>query len=173
MIHLGHNRSVGDIIAAALQEDADGIAISSYQGGHNEYFKYMIDLLKEKKLEHIKVFGGGGGVITPEEIVNLQNYGVSRIYSPHDGQSLGLEGIAQHMIEQTASTVKNGLKLRPDELSLQLQVKDEKAFSILSRLITLVEESKEEENAYLQKNSSIKGKQKRNCCRLYRDRRSR
>src|SRR5665213_4267730 len=80
VIHLGHNRSVEDVVRAALQEDADAIALSSYQGGHVEYFKYMIDMLKEKGAGHIRVFGGGGGTITPEEIKELQAYGVERIY---------------------------------------------------------------------------------------------
>ena len=85
VIHLGHNRSVDDIVRAAIQEDADGIAISSYQGGHNEFFRYMIDRLRESGAGHIKVFGGGGGTITPDEIKGLMDYGVERIYHPHDG----------------------------------------------------------------------------------------
>lgn len=82
VIHLGHNRSVEDVVRAALQEDADAIALSSYQGGHVEYFKYMVDMLKERGAGHIRVFGGGGGTITPEEIRELQAYGVERIYHP-------------------------------------------------------------------------------------------
>ena len=99
VIHLGHNRSVQEVVNAAIQEDAHGIAISSYQGGHVEYFKYMIDLLKEKDAGHIKIFGGGGGVIVPEEIAELHAYGVSHIFSPHDGQSMQLQGIINEMIE--------------------------------------------------------------------------
>ncbi|MFZ6748678.1 fused isobutyryl-CoA mutase/GTPase IcmF [Undibacterium sp. Ren11W] len=99
VIHLGHNRSVEEIVTAALQEDAQGIAISSYQGGHVEYFKYMIDLLKQRGGEHIKVFGGGGGVIVPEEIAELHAYGVTRIFSPEDGQRLGLVGMILSMIQ--------------------------------------------------------------------------
>ncbi|HTD04306.1 fused isobutyryl-CoA mutase/GTPase IcmF [Undibacterium sp.] len=99
VIHLGHNRSVEEIVTAALQEDAQGIAISSYQGGHVEYFKYMIDLLKQRGGEHIKVFGGGGGVIVPDEIADLHAYGVSRIFSPEDGQRLGLVGMILAMIQ--------------------------------------------------------------------------
>ncbi len=99
VIHLGHNRSVDEIVTAALQEDAQGIAISSYQGGHVEYFKYMIDLLKERGGSHIKVFGGGGGVIVPAEIQELHDYGVARIFSPEDGQRMGLVGMILHMIE--------------------------------------------------------------------------
>ena len=99
VIHLGHNRSVDDIVTAALQEDAQGIAISSYQGGHVEYFKYMIDLLKQRGGEHIKVYGGGGGVIVPSEIADLHAYGVTRIFSPEDGQRLGLVGMILSMIQ--------------------------------------------------------------------------
>src|SRR5438105_815864 len=98
VIHLGHNRSVEEIVAAALQEDVQGIAVSSYQGGHVEYFKYMIDLLKQRGGEHIQVFGGGGGVIVPAEIAELQGYGVARIYSPEDGQRMGLQGMIGEMV---------------------------------------------------------------------------
>ena len=99
VIHLGHNRSVAEVVSAAIQEDAHSIAISSYQGGHVEYFKYMIDCLNEQGAGHIRVFGGGGGVIVPEEIEELQKYGVARIYSPQDGQSMGLQGMITHMID--------------------------------------------------------------------------
>jgi methylmalonyl-CoA mutase len=98
VIHLGHNRSVGEIVEAALQEDVQGIAISSYQGGHIEFFKYMVDLLKERGGAHIQVFGGGGGVIVPAEIEELQAYGVARIYSPEDGQRMGLQGMINDML---------------------------------------------------------------------------
>jgi isobutyryl-CoA mutase len=98
VIHLGHNRSVDEVVTAALQEDVQGIAISSYQGGHVEYFKYMVDLLKSRGGEHIQVFGGGGGVIVPPEIRELQAYGVSRIYSPEDGQRMGLAGMIGEMV---------------------------------------------------------------------------
>ncbi len=92
VVHLGHNRSVEDVVRAALQEDADGIALSSYQGGHIEYFKYMVDMLRERGAGHIRVFGGGGGTITPEEIAELQAYGVERIYHPNDGMQHGPGG---------------------------------------------------------------------------------
>jgi len=98
VIHLGHNRSVKEVVDAALQEDAHGIALSSYQGGHVEYFKYMIDMLKEAGASHIKVFGGGGGVIVPAEIKELHAYGVARIFSPEDGARLGLQGMINDMI---------------------------------------------------------------------------
>jgi methylmalonyl-CoA mutase len=101
VIHLGHNRSVDDIVRAALQEDADAIAISSYQGGHNEYFRYMVDRLGEAGAGHIRVFGGGGGTITPDEIRALMEYGVERIYHPHDGMELGLESMIGDLIERT------------------------------------------------------------------------
>jgi len=103
VIHLGHNRSVDDIVRAAIQEDADGIAISSYQGGHNEFFRYVIDRLRESGAGHIKVFGGGGGTITPEEILSLMEYGVERIYHPHDGMELGLEAMIEDLIERTVA----------------------------------------------------------------------
>lgn len=100
VIHLGHNRSVHEVVTAALQEDVQGIAISSYQGGHVEYFKYMIDLLRQHGGEHIQVFGGGGGVIVPDEIRELQGYGVARIYSPEDGQRMGLAGMIADMVQR-------------------------------------------------------------------------
>ena len=98
VIHLGHNRSVGEIVNAALQEDVQGIAISSYQGGHVEYFKYMIDLLKQNGGENIQVFGGGGGVIVPAEIADLHAYGVAHLYSVEDGQKMGLQGMINDMV---------------------------------------------------------------------------
>ena len=101
VIHLGHNRSVDDIVRAAIQEDADGIAVSSYQGGHNEFFRYMIDRLRELGAAHIKVFGGGGGTITPEEIKDLMDYGVERIYHPHDGMDMGLEEMIVDLVQRT------------------------------------------------------------------------
>ncbi|HCD51896.1 MAG TPA: methylmalonyl-CoA mutase [Balneolaceae bacterium] len=100
VIHLGHNRSVHEIVNCAIQEDAQGIAISSYQGGHMEYFKYMIDLLKEHGAERIKVFGGGGGVIVKEEIDELHKAGVTRIFSVEDGSTMGLQGMINFMLEQ-------------------------------------------------------------------------
>ena len=103
VIHLGHNRSVQEIVDTAIQEDAHGIAISSYQGGHVEFFKYMIDLLKQKNASHIKVFGGGGGVIVPQEIALLHDYGVARIYSPEDGQTMGLAGMIEDMFSRCLS----------------------------------------------------------------------
>jgi isobutyryl-CoA mutase len=100
VIHLGHNRSVEEIISAAIDEDVQGIAVSSYQGGHIEFFEYMIDLLKERGAGHIKVFGGGGGVIVPEEVRALHNYGVCRIYTPEDGQAMGLPGMIEDLVSR-------------------------------------------------------------------------
>ena len=104
VIHLGHNRSVEDVVRAALQEDADAIALSSYQGGHVEYFKYMIDMLKERDAGHIRVFGGGGGTITPEEIRELQAYGVERIYHPNDGMHMGLVAMIEDVVRRAGQS---------------------------------------------------------------------
>src|SRR5437868_8638008 len=98
VIHLGHNRSVDEIVTAALQEDVQGIAVSSYQGGHVEFFKYMLDLLRQRGGAHIKVFGGGGGVIVPVEAAELHAYGVTRIFTPEDGARLGLQGMIDAML---------------------------------------------------------------------------
>src|SRR5256712_11148935 len=98
VVHLGHNRSVEEIVTAALQEDVQGIAVSSYQGGHVEFFKYMLDLLRERGGADIKVFGGGGGVIVPAEISELHDYGVTRIFTPEDGQRLGLQGMISEIV---------------------------------------------------------------------------
>src|SRR6185436_19524220 len=98
VIHLGHNRAVDEIVNCAIQEDAHGIAISSYQGGHIEFFKYMLDLLRQRGAGDIKVFGGGGGVIVPDEIRELHEYGVARIFTPEDGQKLGLQGMISEVV---------------------------------------------------------------------------
>ena len=108
VVHLGHNRSVADIVEAAIDEDADGIAVSSYQGGHLEFFKYMIDLLKERGAEHIKVYGGGGGVIIPEEVKELEEYGVAKIFTPDDGRTMGLQGMINLMIQAVDKPRTNG-----------------------------------------------------------------
>jgi methylmalonyl-CoA mutase len=102
VIHLGHNRSVADVVRTSIQEDADGIAVSSYQGGHLEYFKYAVDMLREQGAGHIRVFGGGGGTITAQEAAELEAYGVERVYLPGDGQQLGLEGMIADLIERTS-----------------------------------------------------------------------
>lgn len=116
IIHLGHNRSVAEIVECAIQEDAHAIAITSYQGGHIEFFKYMFDLLNEKGCGHIKIFGGGGGVILPEEIKELQNYGITRIYSPDDGRILSLQGMINDLLEKSDFELpvkESDLKLLP------------------------------------------------------------
>jgi len=123
VIHLAHNRSVAEVVEAAVQEDVNGIAMSSYQGGHVEYFKYMIDMLKERGASHIRVFGGGGGVIVPSEIQELHDYGVTRIYSPQDGMELGLVGMIQDMIarcegERPRIASDQLLQLSPERVAL-------------------------------------------------------
>ncbi|MDA9296257.1 methylmalonyl-CoA mutase family protein [Porticoccaceae bacterium] len=137
VIHLAHNRSVAEVVQTALQEDAQGIAISSYQGGHVEYFKYAVDLLKEAGAEHIKIFGGGGGVIVPEEIKELEAYGVERIYSPYDGQNLGLVGMIDDMIERCSLGTYTDVTVAAAELSNELP--DNRGRNNLSRLITAIE----------------------------------
>ena len=107
VIHLGHNRSVEEVVNCAIQEDVQGIAMTSYQGGHNEYFRYMFDLLKEKGAGHIKIFAGGGGVILPTEIKELQNYGIAKIYSPDDGRKMGLQGMINDMMQQCDFLTRN------------------------------------------------------------------
>ena len=116
VIHLGHNRGVEEIVDCALQEDAHGIAISSYQGGHVEFFKYMLDLLRERGGAHIKVFGGGGGVIVPAEIAELHDYGVTRIFSPEDGQKLGLQGMINEIVAACDADLAHDLPASIDVL---------------------------------------------------------
>jgi methylmalonyl-CoA mutase len=135
VIHLGHNRSVDEVVTAALQEDVQGIAISSYQGGHVEYFKYMMDLLKARGGEHIQVFGGGGGVIVPAEIRELQDYGVTRIYSPEDGQRMGLAG----MIGEMVMRCDQDLSAHAPKQIAAIQSHTEFAWRALAQLITVIE----------------------------------
>jgi methylmalonyl-CoA mutase len=135
VIHLGHNRSVDEVVTAALQEDAQGIAISSYQGGHVEYFKYMVDLLKSRGGEHIQVFGGGGGVIVPPEIRELQAYGVTRIYSPEDGQRMGLQG----MIGEMLMRCDRDLSALAPKTAAAIQGHGEMSWRALAQLITALE----------------------------------
>ena len=116
VIHLGHDRSVEEVVNCAIQEDANAIAMTSYQGGHNEYFKYMYDLLKEKNASHIKIFGGGGGVILPEEIKELMNYGITRIYSPDDGRELGLQGMINDLVEKSDFAIGDALNINVNDL---------------------------------------------------------
>ncbi|HPW06949.1 MAG TPA: methylmalonyl-CoA mutase family protein [Burkholderiaceae bacterium] len=138
VIHLGHNRSVDEVVTAALQEDAQGIAISSYQGGHVEYFKYMVDLLRSRGGEHIQVFGGGGGVIVPPEIRELHAYGVTRIYSPEDGQKMGLAGMIGEMVMRCD---KDLTVYAPTDLAA-IQGHNETNWRALAKLITAIEAAK-------------------------------
>jgi methylmalonyl-CoA mutase len=132
VIHLGHDRSVEEVVNTAVQEDANAIAITSYQGGHNEYFKYMYDLLKQKGAEHIKIFGGGGGVILPSEITELQDYGITRIYSPDDGRAMGLQGMINDLVQKSDYAIGDVLN---DEIN-HLEEKNPKA---IARIISSAE----------------------------------
>ena len=135
VIHLGHNRSVDEIVTAALQEDVQGIAVSSYQGGHVEYFRYMVDLLRQRGGAEIQVFGGGGGVIVPAEIRELQTYGVARIYSPEDGQRMGLQG----MIGEMVMRCDKDLSSHAPKSIAALQGHSGAAWRALAQLITALE----------------------------------
>ncbi len=141
VVHLGHNRSVDEVVTAALQEDAQGIAISSYQGGHVEYFKYMVDLLKSRGGEHIQVFGGGGGVIVPPEIRELHAYGVTRIYSPEDGQKMGLAGMIGEMVMRCDKDLTG---FAPASVEA-VEGHTESAWRALAQLITALENDKTNE----------------------------
>jgi len=132
VIHLGHNRSVREIVDCAIQEDANAIAITSYQGGHVEFFKYMHDLLKEKGAEHIKIFGGGGGTILPEEIKELHEYGITRIYSPDDGREMGLQGMINDLVKQSDYSIGQNLNGQASHLK-------ERDFPSIARLISAAE----------------------------------
>ncbi|NNE32526.1 MAG: methylmalonyl-CoA mutase family protein [Winogradskyella sp.] len=132
VIHLGHDRSVEEVVNTAIQEDANAIAMTSYQGGHNEYFKYMYDLLKEKGAGHIKIFGGGGGVILPEEIKELMDYGITRIYSPDDGRELGLQGMINDLVEQSDYAIG-------DSLNGEVNTLNEKNPKAIARVISAAE----------------------------------
>ncbi|WP_374719302.1 fused isobutyryl-CoA mutase/GTPase IcmF [Parageobacillus toebii] len=132
VIHLGHNRSVAEIVNAAIQEDVQGIAVSSYQGGHMEFFKYMYDLLQERGASHIRIYGGGGGVIIPREIKELHEYGIARIFSPEDGRKLGLQGMINLMLEECDfPTVR--------EITDELERLPKGDVQAVARLITLCE----------------------------------
>ncbi|WP_284036682.1 fused isobutyryl-CoA mutase/GTPase IcmF [Neobacillus sp. 114] len=141
VIHLGHNRSVEEVVNAAIQEDAQGIAISSYQGGHVEYFKYMYDLLKEKGAPHIRIYGGGGGVIIPREINELQEYGISGIFSPEDGRKLGLQGMIDLMIQECDfSTVSS------ENIPEQIEKLPTGDMNAVAKLITIAENHVDQKN---------------------------
>ncbi|MDJ0815833.1 MAG: methylmalonyl-CoA mutase family protein [Desulfobacterales bacterium] len=142
VIHLGHNRSVQEIVDAAIEEDAQGVAVSSYQGGHIEFFKYLVDLLKERNAPHIKVFGGGGGVIVPEEIKELEDYGVTKIYSPEDGTQMGLQGMINHMVQAMDFSTLEETSFSIDGLSPQSKL-------AVANLITAAELAKIQGNGDL------------------------
>lgn len=132
VIHLGHDRSVEEVVNTAIQEDVNAIAMTSYQGGHNEYFKYMYDLLREKGAGHIKIFGGGGGVILPSEIEELHEYGITRIYSPDDGRSLGLQGMINDLVQRADFPIG-------DELNGEIDHIESKTPTAIARLISAAE----------------------------------
>ena len=132
VIHLGHDRSVEEVVDTAIQEDAQAIAMTSYQGGHIEYFKYMYDLLREKGAPHIKIFGGGGGTILLSEIEELHGYGITRIYHPDDGRSMGLQGMINDLVQQADFPVGDVLKNEIDHIA-------EKHVPSIARLISAAE----------------------------------
>ena len=147
VIHIGHNRSAKEVVDAAIEEDAQGIAVSSYQGGHVEYFKYMVDLLKEKDASHIKIFGGGGGVIIPMEINELQDYGVTRIYSPEDGAKMGLQGMINDMIRSMDMPSVDYENLAYEQLKIENKY-------ITANFISAVQEAKADNKEVFAKISS-------------------
>jgi methylmalonyl-CoA mutase len=153
VIHLGHDRSVEEVVNTAIQEDANAIAMTSYQGGHNEYFKYMHDLLKEKGAGHIKIFGGGGGVILPSEISELHEYGITRIYSPDDGRAMGLQGMINDLVERSDYPVG-------DKLNGEINHLEEKNPTAIARVISSAENfpeiAKETLDAIHEKNKNSK-----------------
>ncbi len=142
IIHLGHNRSAKEIVDTAIQEDAQGIALTSYQGGHNEYFKYIYDLLKERGAAHVKIFGGGGGTILPKEIEDLEAYGIARIYSPDDGRHMGLQGMINDVLEKCDFPLGEHLNGEVKKLS-------KKDHLSISRLITAVENFPKESEQWI------------------------
>ncbi len=146
VIHLGHNRSVQEIVDTAIQEDAQGIAVTSYQGGHNEFFRYMHDMLAERSASHIRLFGGGGGVILPEEISALHDYGIERVYSPDDGRSMGLQGMIDDMLKRSDFPVASQGDVLPALPANQL--------GDVARAITLLESFPDEHREELRKRSA-------------------
>ena len=144
VIHLGHDRSVKEIVDCAIQEDAQSIAITSYQGGHMEYFKYMLDLLKEDGCEHIKIFGGGGGVILPEEIDELHAYGIARIYSPDDGRQMGLQGMINDVVKNSDFATGKDVKVSVKDI-------ENKVPHSLAKLISAAENNPDEVRVFIDK----------------------
>ena len=144
VIHLGHNIAVKEVVDCAVQEDAQAVGITSYQGGHNEFFKYMYDLFKERGCEHIKIFGGGGGVILPDEMEDLHNYGICRIYSPDDGREMGLQGMINDMLEKSDFST-DGI------IDLQLKNIENKDVYSIANLISLAENNPEKAKGIIEK----------------------
>src|SRR5579871_2418524 len=141
VVHLGHNRSVADIVRAAIQEDVDAVAVSSYQGGHNEYFAYMVDMLRERGSEHIRVIVGGGGTIAPQEIEALERHGVEKIYTPEDGRKLGLNGMIDDVFERLRGVRKPPFEFGP------LNARDQRH---LARTISILERAEESDPQAMQ-----------------------
>lgn len=155
VIHLGHDRSVLEVVDCAIQEDANAIAMTSYQGGHNEYFRYMFDLLQEKGAGHIKIFGGGGGVILPQEIKDLMDYGIERIYSPDDGREMGLQGMINDLVKRCDEPVSD--LETPKNKTFDSLLK-EKNVNVLARLISLAENRHdifESYQKFIEKNDTV------------------
>jgi methylmalonyl-CoA mutase len=142
VIHLGHDRSVEEVVNCAIQEDVQAIAMTSYQGGHTEYFKYMFDLLKEKGAGHIKIFGGGGGTILPEEIKDLHAYGITRLYHPDDGRAMGLQGMINDLVSQSDFPTGNNIQVKVVDLKDKNPVQ-------LAQVISAAENYPEENQALL------------------------
>src|SRR5204863_8246297 len=142
VIHLGHDRSVQDVVDCAIQEDVQAIAMTSYQGGHMEYFKYMYDLLKERGCSHIKIFGGGGGTILPEEIKELHKYGIARIYHPDDGRAMGLQGMINDLVKQ--SDFPSGMNLNGE-----IKLVSKKDVRAIAHIISAAENYPKESKKFL------------------------
>ena len=147
VIHLGHDRSAEEVVNTAIQEDANAIAMTSYQGGHNEYFKYMRDLLVEKGAAHIQLFGGGGGTILPSEIKELEDYGIAKIYHPDDGRSMGLQGMINDLVQKSDFPI--GQDLNGEIASFRL--KDKMA---IARVISAAENFPNDNKDFLDKISN-------------------
>jgi methylmalonyl-CoA mutase len=142
VIHLGHDRSVEEVVNCAIEEDANAIAMTSYQGGHTEYLKYMYDLLQEKNATHIKVFAGGGGTILPDEIKELEAYGITRIYHPDDGRAMGLQGMINDLIKRSDFLVG-------EHLVGEISAVKEKNVNAIARLISAAENCPDKHTAVL------------------------
>ena len=157
VIHLGHNRSAEEIVNAAVQEDVQAIAASSYQGGHMEFFQYMIDLLKQRGAPHIKVFGGGGGVIVPREIEQIEAMGVAKIFSPEDGRRLGLQGMINLLLQTADFSLDND---RVPELAPQLNPANSR---VIASYITAIEEAKARSNGGSLASASLARREASDC----------